>query len=258
MKTFTIDNDNSISVFASKKEAAAASTTPFDPFTSQSELAELATDWPMSRLIEIWNGIPGVTAVTKFTSRKIAVERIWKAIQNLEVAAPKPEAGATERSAEEMVAEPAPVQAIAETQTSLEVEVIAVESQSTPEAMVPATENELTPPETVADIRAQAPDVAPAGADLATTPTRAKKAPKAPKQAASPKATAVREGSKTATVVGLLERTAGATLAEIMTSTGWQAHSVRGFISGTLGKKMGRKVDSTKREDGERVYTIAK
>jgi hypothetical protein len=58
-------------------------------------------------------------------------------------------------------------------------------------------------------------------------------------------------------VVGLLERTGGATLAEIMTSTGWQAHSVRGFISGTMGKKMGRKVDSTKREDGERVYTIA-
>ena len=43
-----------------------------------------------------------------------------------------------------------------------------------------------------------------------------------------------------------------------MTATGWQAHSVRGFISGTLGKKMGRRVDSAKREDGERVYTIAK
>jgi hypothetical protein len=41
MKTFTIDNDNQISVFASKKEAAAAST-PFDPFASQGELAELA------------------------------------------------------------------------------------------------------------------------------------------------------------------------------------------------------------------------
>src|SRR5262249_43100771 len=83
--------------------------------------------------------------------------------------------------------------------------------------------------------------------------------PKAPKQAAQPKvAGSAREGSKTATVVSLLERTGGATLAEIMTATGWQAHSVRGFISGTLGKKMGRTVDSTKREDGERVYTIAK
>src|SRR6476469_4568444 len=83
MKTFTIDNDNNISVFASKKEAAAACTTPFDPFASASELAELAAKWPASRLVEIWNGIPGVSAVSKFTNRKVATERIWKAIQSL-------------------------------------------------------------------------------------------------------------------------------------------------------------------------------
>jgi hypothetical protein len=65
-----------------------------------------------------------------------------------------------------------------------------------------------------------------------------------------------REGSKTAQVVALLERKGGATLAEIMKATGWQAHSVRGFISGTLGKKMGRTVDSTKRGDGERLYQL--
>jgi Protein of unknown function (DUF3489) len=41
-----------------------------------------------------------------------------------------------------------------------------------------------------------------------------------------------------------------------MRATNWQAHSVRGFISGTLGKKMGRTVKSSKREDGERVYQI--
>ena len=41
-----------------------------------------------------------------------------------------------------------------------------------------------------------------------------------------------------------------------MKATGWQAHSVRGFISGALGKKMGLKVDSVRREDGERVYSI--
>jgi hypothetical protein len=44
----------------------------------------------------------------------------------------------------------------------------------------------------------------------------------------------------------------------IMKATDWQAHSVRGFISGTLGKKMGLKIESTKREDGERVYSLAK
>jgi Protein of unknown function (DUF3489) len=41
-----------------------------------------------------------------------------------------------------------------------------------------------------------------------------------------------------------------------MKATGWQAHSVRGFISGALGKKMGLTVDSARREDGERVYTL--
>lgn len=43
----------------------------------------MAAAWPASRLVEIWNSIPGVNAVTKFTSRKIATERIWKAIQSL-------------------------------------------------------------------------------------------------------------------------------------------------------------------------------
>jgi hypothetical protein len=43
-----------------------------------------------------------------------------------------------------------------------------------------------------------------------------------------------------------------------MKATGWQAHSVRGFISGTLGKKMGLTVTSTKREDGERNYSLPK
>jgi hypothetical protein len=41
-----------------------------------------------------------------------------------------------------------------------------------------------------------------------------------------------------------------------MKATGWQAHSVRGFISGTLGKKMGRTVESTKLENGERAYSL--
>jgi hypothetical protein len=41
-----------------------------------------------------------------------------------------------------------------------------------------------------------------------------------------------------------------------MKASSWQAHSVRGFISGTLGKKMGLTVVSTKGEDGERTYSI--
>jgi hypothetical protein len=85
----------------------------------------------------------------------------------------------------------------------------------------------------------------------------AKKAAKSPK-AAEPKAEGVREGSKTEIILGLLRRAKGATLAEIMEAASWQAHSVRGFISGTLGKKMGLAVKSEKREDGTRVYSISK
>ena len=45
-------------------------------------------------------------------------------------------------------------------------------------------------------------------------------------------------------------------LVDSMKATDWQADSVRGFISGALGKKMGLKVDSVRRDDGERVYTL--
>ncbi|MGA8578070.1 MAG: DUF3489 domain-containing protein [Bryobacteraceae bacterium] len=89
-----------------------------------------------------------------------------------------------------------------------------------------------------------------------TTPAR--KATKALKQAAKPKPEGVRPGSKTAAVLALLQRAKGATLTEIMQATSWQAHSVRGFISGTLGKKMQLTVTSTKRADGARVYSIAR
>ena len=98
---------------------------------------------------------------------------------------------------------------------------------------------------------------APAKAKATKKASPAKKAPKAKKGTKQVKSPAgAREGSKTATVVGLLEQRGGASLAEIMKATGWQAHSVRGFISGTLGKKMGRTVESSKREDGERMYRM--
>ena len=88
----------------------------------------------------------------------------------------------------------------------------------------------------------------------AKSDTKAKVPKKAPKGAK--KATGARDGSKTATILDLLKRKDGVTLKELMKVSGWQAHSVRGFISGTLGKKMGRTVESTKREDGERLYQL--
>ena len=67
-----------------------------------------------------------------------------------------------------------------------------------------------------------------------------------------------REFSKKAIVRDLLVRTGGATLQEIMEKTGWQKHTVRGFIS-TLAKKTGIAITSTRREsDGARVYGAAK
>lgn len=84
--------------------------------------------------------------------------------------------------------------------------------------------------------------------------TPAKKAPTARKSAK--KADSAREGSKAATILELLKRPGGATSKELMKATGWQPHSVRGFLSGTIRKKMGLDVVSTKGENGERSYSI--
>jgi hypothetical protein len=83
MKTFTIDNDNSISVFATPAEAAASTTTPFDTFASQKELTELAAAWPAERLVAIWNSLAGVKPVKSLKSVKAAADKIWERIQSL-------------------------------------------------------------------------------------------------------------------------------------------------------------------------------
>jgi Protein of unknown function (DUF3489) len=70
------------------------------------------------------------------------------------------------------------------------------------------------------------------------------------------KAAAARPGTKTAKILALLGRPSGATLQELRKATGWQAHSVRGFLSGTLKKKMGLRLDSAQRADGERAYRL--
>ena len=203
MKHFTINTDNNITIHASRKEAHAQAAEL--AFSTEEQFAD-AIGNDSKRLIEIWNGLPGVTPVKKFTNRKIATERIWKAIQHLggpaAAPAPEPKADANTETQQD-AATPAPV------------------------------------PEVVANVGVQVADVAPAE-------------PKATEQANPKKAT--REGSKTAQVLELVRQPGGATLKEIMAATNWQAHSVRGFISGNLIKKMGLKVASIKREDGERTY----
>ena len=206
MTTFTIDKDNTITAFGSPEEAAAASTTPFDSFASQQELAGLVGGWPEERLVATWNSLPGVTPVKTFKSAKTAVGRIWERIQGL-IEAAKPDAEPVKPKAEK---------------------------------------------------NAKAGARAAKGAPVKTKPgkkaTAAKNAPKA-KTPAKAEESGHREGSKTAQVVAMLERKNGATLTEIMEKMGWQRHTVRGFMAGTM-KKAGYTIESFKSDKGDRTYRI--
>src|SRR5260370_414213 len=82
----------------------------------------------------------------------------------------------------------------------------------------------------------------------------AKKAPPAKKAVGKPKSDGT---NKKAEVIAMMKRAKGATLAEIMAATSWQAHTVRGFVS-ILGSKGGEKIESSKNAAGERTYKIAK
>jgi len=63
-------------------------------------------------------------------------------------------------------------------------------------------------------------------------------------------------GSKQARVIAMLQSPAGATIAAMMQATGWQQHSVRGFLAGVVRKRLKLKLGS-KKVDGQRVYQIA-
>jgi hypothetical protein len=95
--------------------------------------------------------------------------------------------------------------------------------------------------------------------DKATPRQKASHVKKAPKARTSAKATrskAISAGSKTARILELLKRPGGATAQELAKETGWLPHSLRGFLSGIVGKKMGLTVNSMKAEGGERTYSI--
>ena len=153
MNTFTIDARNTIARLAAHERP----TRDVEKFASEKELSKLAAQWPARRLVEIWNGMPGVQRVAKFRDRTTAVRRLWTKAQELR-----------------------------------------------------------------------------------------------PDQTKSPP---VRDGTKAARVIALLREPSGATIKAIMAMTGWQAHSVRGFISAQLTKKLGLRVQSFLR-GGERVYRI--
>jgi Protein of unknown function (DUF3489) len=81
-----------------------------------------------------------------------------------------------------------------------------------------------------------------------------KKAPQVKKAAGKPKSDS---SNKKAEVIAMMKRAKGATLAEIIAATSWQAHTVRGFAS-ILGSKGGEKIESSKNAAGERAYKIVK
>jgi Protein of unknown function (DUF3489) len=156
---FHLTAEGSITKVSTDHEQAAEATH----VASRNEWEALAERWPLKRLVEIWNSLPGVAPVRKFTSRQIAVERIWRAVEH-------PEGGLHHQS-------------------------------------------------------------------------------KTSKQKPG-----FREGSKAAQVYRLLCRPEGATLREIQEATGWQRHTVRGFLSASV-RKQGRTVRSSQRA-GERVYRV--
>ena len=203
MTTFAIATDNNITAFTAAEQVPEGQ----DRFATEKEFAKLSADWPITRFVEVWNGFAGaplfgdLKPVKKFTDRKTAVTRIWKAIQAL---------------GEELL-----------------------------RASIRDAEAKL-----------KAVRTAPAPAQQAA-PVAPKKA-RATKGATEKDVTATpREGSKKAIVLELIRRADGASLQEIMSATNWQAHSVRGFISGALTKKMGLTVESLKTPEGARVYRIA-
>ncbi|HEY7334150.1 MAG TPA: DUF3489 domain-containing protein [Bryobacteraceae bacterium] len=97
----------------------------------------------------------------------------------------------------------------------------------------------------------QAEPVAPAEGDAKKAPAKSKKRDTAHKSGGESRT------NKKAEVIALMKRPKGVTLAEIIEATGWQKHTVRGFVS-ILGSKSGEKIESTKNAARERTYHIAK
>lgn len=160
-KKYSIGADDTVRVLPANAPEPADGALSFG---SLEEVEQETQNWPMRRLVSVWNQLPGHRPVRRFENRSIALARLWRAIEKLQ---------------------PAPVA-----------------QEATPSSEVK---------------------------------------PELP--------------SKTQRVIDLLGAPDGVTLAALMEATGWQAHSVRGFLSGKLSKQMGLPVASFRRE-GERVYVL--
>lgn len=84
------------------------------------------------------------------------------------------------------------------------------------------------------------------------TPAKAKKAPPPAQEGKAPST------SKQDKLIELLSRPEGATIADLTGATGWQAHSIRGAMSGALKKKLKLTIVTEKVDGKDRIYRIAK
>lgn len=126
------------------------------------------------------------------------------------------------------------------------------EAEATVETEAPIWEPETT---NKAHTQPPKPRVASRKSKAAHKPIRAQGRAKTSKKAKPKPVKVSRQGTKTTRILDLLNRPNGATLKELIKATGWQPHSVRGFLSGTVGKKKGLTVASVRNEDGERRYS---
>ena len=95
-----------------------------------------------------------------------------------------------------------------------------------------------------------------AAANRPAKAAESKRTPKTSKKIVQPIAAPPQGETKGGKILALIGREQGASLMELREATGWQAHSVRGFLS-IAGKKHNLKIASVKNAAGERIYTAA-
>ncbi len=171
--TYWIGTDDSVNVLRAAAEKPGDIAVRFATFD---ELITATSHWRMPQLVSVWNKLAGARQVRRFENRRIAVERLWRAIEGLPV---NPAAG--------------------------------------------------------------------------TAKSRTKQRREQSKSGGQSKSGVQ---SKSERIIGLLRAPGGATLVALMEATGWQAHSVRGFLSRKVSKQLGLRVESSRRE-GQRVYALA-
>jgi hypothetical protein len=87
-KVFLLNREDTVIAFSTEPDARRVMTDGDVLFASPDDLKRITADWPSARLVHLWNRIPGVAPIQKFTDRPTALKRIWAAIQILEPVTP--------------------------------------------------------------------------------------------------------------------------------------------------------------------------